>query len=185
MITLASVRQPPPGYPVRDAGQVSCAPAPFSILLSAPDTDDSRWVLRAYFEDLASRYYRRPATGGEIDAAMAEDPSDDLTPPRGLFLLAYGDSGVIGCAGLRMLPGRLGEVTRLFVIPSARRLGLGARLLDEVEQAALARGVSRLRLDTRSDLMEARRLYESRGYLEVPPFNNGRYAEHWFERTLG
>jgi ribosomal protein S18 acetylase RimI-like enzyme len=58
-------------------------------------------------------------------------------------------------------------------------------LLDEVEQAARARGVSRLRLDTRSDLMEARRLYESRGYLEVPPFNNGRYAEHWFERTLG
>jgi GNAT superfamily N-acetyltransferase len=153
-------------------------------VLSAPDTDDSRWVLRAYFEDLASRYYRRPATGGEIDAAMAEDPSDDLTPPRGLFFLAYGDAGVTGCAGLRMLPSGVGEVTRVFVIPSGRRLGLGARLLDEVEHAARTRGLSRLRLDTRSDLVEGRRLYESHGYLEVPAFNNGLYAEHWFEKTL-
>jgi GNAT superfamily N-acetyltransferase len=169
---------------VRDAGQVSPKPAPVSIVLSAPDTDDSRWALRAYFEDLASRYYRHPATGGEIDAAMAEDPSEDLTPPRGLFLLAYRDAGVTGCAGLRMLPGRLGEVTRLFVIPAARRIGLGARLLDEVEHAARTRGLSRLRLDTRSDLTEARRLYQSHGYLEVPPFNNGRYSGHWFEKTL-
>ena len=184
MSTPVSVRQPPPGYPVRDAGRVSRTPAPVSIVLSAPDTDDSRWVLRAYFEDLASRHYRRPATGGEIDAAMAEDSSDDLTSPRGLFFLAYRDAGVTGCAGLRMLPGGVGEVTRVFVIPSARRLGLGARLLDEVEQAARTRGLSRLRLDTRSDLREARRLYESHGYLEVLPFNNGRYAEHWFEKTL-
>jgi GNAT superfamily N-acetyltransferase len=153
-------------------------------VLSSPDTDDSRWVLRAYFEDLASRYYRRPATGGEIDAAMAEDPSDDLTPPRGLFLLAYGDAGVTGCAGLRMPPSGVGEVTRVFVIPSGRRLGLGARLLEELEHAAQTRGLSRLRLDTRSDLVEARRLYESHGYLEVPAFNNGLYAEHWFEKTL-
>jgi GNAT superfamily N-acetyltransferase len=169
----------------RDDGEVSHSAAPVVILLSAPDTDDSRCVLRAYFEDLASRFYQRPATGGEIDAAMAEDPSDDLTPPHGLFMLAYGDAGVIGCAGLRMLPGRLGEVTRVFVIPSARRLGLGARLLDEVEQAARTHGVSRLRLDTRSDLVEARHLYESRGYLEVPQFSSGPYAQHWFEKPLG
>src|ERR1035438_4423757 len=94
MSTPVSVRQPPPGYPVRDAGRVSRTPAPVSIVLSAPDTDDSRWVLRAYFEDLASRHYRRSATGGEIDAAMAEDSSDDLTSPRGLFFLAYRDAGV-------------------------------------------------------------------------------------------
>jgi GNAT superfamily N-acetyltransferase len=75
-------------------------------------------------------------------------------------------------------------VTRVFVVPSGRRLGLGARLLDEVEHAARARGLSGLRPDTRSDLIEARRLYESRGYLEVPAFNNGPYAEHWFEKTL-
>ena len=52
--------------------------------------------------------------------------------------------------------------------------------------AALAdqHGRSRLRLDTRGDLVEARRLYERLGYREVPPFNAGRYAEHWLEKTL-
>lgn len=45
-------------------------------------------------------------------------------------------------------------------------------------------GRSRLRLDTRGDLVEARRLYERLGYREVPPFNAGRYAEHWLEKTL-
>jgi len=27
-------------------------------------------------------------------------------------------------------------------------------------------------------------LYERLGYREVPPFNEGKYAEHWFEKTL-
>ncbi len=157
---------------------------PVTISIASPDAEDARLALRAYFEDVASRYYRRPATGEEIDAAMAEDPSDDLTPPHGLFMLAYGDAGVIGCVGLRLRPGGVGEVTRLFVIPSARRLGLGARLLDEVEHTARTHGRSRLRLDTRSDLVEARRLYQSHGYLEVPAFSSGSYAERWFEKTL-
>jgi GNAT superfamily N-acetyltransferase len=163
---------------------MSRPPAPVSIRLSAPDAADSRRALRAYFEDLVSRYHGRPATGGEIDAAMAAEPSDDLTPPRGLFWLAYGDAGVIGCVGLRLLPAGLGEVTRLFVIPWARRGGLGARLLDEVEHAARARSLSRLRLDTRDDLVEARRLYASHGYQEIPAFSEGPYAEHWFGKAL-
>jgi len=33
-------------------------------------------------------------------------------------------------------------------------------------------------------LVEARRLYARLGYREVPPFNAGQYAEHWFEKTL-
>ena len=51
----------------------------------APDDDAARWVLRAYFDELASRYYGRSATGDEVAAAMREEPSDDLALPRGLF----------------------------------------------------------------------------------------------------
>jgi GNAT superfamily N-acetyltransferase len=158
---------------------------PVTISVAAPDAEDARRVLRAYFADLVSRYHGRPATGEEIDAALADEPSDDLTLPHGLFLLAYGEQGVLGCGGLRLLPAGLGEVTRLFVLPGARRLGLGALLLDELEDAARARGLSRLRLDTRGDLIEARRLYAQHGYVEVPPFSAGPYAEHWFAKVLG
>ena len=45
-------------------------------------------------------------------------------------------------------------------------------------------GVVTLRLDTRSDLTEARRLYARHGYREVPAFSQGPYADHWFEKTL-
>jgi pimeloyl-ACP methyl ester carboxylesterase len=64
----------------------------------------ARQVLRAYFAELASRYYGRPATGEEVAAAMREELSDDLTPPGGLLLVAVQDGAVLGCAGLRLLP---------------------------------------------------------------------------------
>ena len=61
------------------------------IEVMAPDDDAARWVLRAYFDEVASRYYGRPATEDEIAAAMREDPSDDLALPRGLILVAHED----------------------------------------------------------------------------------------------
>jgi N-acetylglutamate synthase-like GNAT family acetyltransferase len=79
---------------------------------------------------------------------MREEPSDDLALPRGLFLVARAEGAVFGCAGLRLLPGRIGEVTRVFVVPAARRRGLGARLLDGLEDHARRHGVTTLRLDT-------------------------------------
>lgn len=54
----------------------------------------------------------------------------------------------------------------------------------ELEKLARAQGLRTLRLDTRSDLVEARTLYAALGYVEVPAFNNGQYAEHWFAKDL-
>jgi hypothetical protein len=45
--------------------------------------------------------------------------------------------------------------------------------------------VSRLHLDTRDDLAEARQLYAAHGYREVAPFNDGRFADHWYGKILG
>src|ERR1017187_5882981 len=120
----------------------------------------------------------------KLCSAVARPLSPKFSLPHGLFLLAYGEQGLIGCGGLRLLPAGIGEVTRLFVMPGARRQGLGALLLDELEGAARAWGLSRLRLDPRGDLVEARRLYARHGYVEVPPFSAGPYAEHWFAKAL-
>src|SRR5580765_8511272 len=106
------------------------------ITVMPPASAAARQVLRAYFAEVASRYYGRPATDEEVAAAMREEPSDDLTPPSGLLLVAVQDGAVLGCAGLRLLPGGIGEVTRVFVMPAVRRRGLGSRLLDELETHA-------------------------------------------------
>jgi hypothetical protein len=41
------------------------------------------------------------------------------------------------------------------------------------------------RLDTNRALTEAIAMYRRRGYVEVPRFNDERYAHHWFEKPLG
>jgi ribosomal protein S18 acetylase RimI-like enzyme len=66
----------------------------------------------------------------------------------------------------------------------ARPPSLGSRLLDCLEEHARGHRVSALRLDTRRDLIEARRLYARHGYREVTPFSSGPNADHWFEKTL-
>ena len=55
----------------------------FAIAVASPFAEEAGQVLWAYFDDVASRYYCRLATEDEIATAMREDPSDDLTPPRG------------------------------------------------------------------------------------------------------
>jgi len=172
-----------------------CTPDPVRIRAVDPNCPAARLALRLYLADIASRYYGRQATGAEIDAALADDPSDDLVPPDGVLLVAFAGhavdadaevdpSSVVGCAGLRILTGGTGEVCRVFVTAPARGGGLGARLVRELERLACERGLGVLRLDTRADLVEARRLYARLGYREVLPFNSEPYAEHWLAKTL-
>ena len=155
-----------------------------AIIVVSPAADEARQILQAYFDDVATRYYARQASQEEISAAMRDDPSDDLELPHGLLVVARGDGNILGCAGLRLLRGQIAEVTRVFVVPAARRRGLGSRLLDCLEDHARQHRISTLRLDTRSDLLEARRLYARHGYREAPQFNSGPYADYWYEKAL-
>src|ERR1700674_5525533 len=107
-----------------------------AITVMSPVSGEARQILRTYFDDVATRYYGRQAAEEEITAAMREDPSDDLELPHGLLAVAHEEGAVLGCAGLRLLPGEIAEVTRVFVVPAARRRGLGSRLLDCLEDHA-------------------------------------------------
>lgn len=72
----------------------------------------------------------------------------------------------------------------MWVAPSVRGLGVGRRLLEELERHARRRGVAVLRLETNQTLTEAIGLYRSAGYVEVDAFNDEPYAHHWFEKRL-
>jgi GNAT superfamily N-acetyltransferase len=165
--------------------------APVSVLTRTGQGPSPRWVispepveatdlLRDYFTDVASRYYGRPATDAEVEAALAEDPSDDLA----CFLVGRYEETPSGCVGLRMIGPGIAELTRMFVHPRARRTGGGHALLAAAEDAALDLGAHTMRLDTRHDLTEARALYAAHGYAEIPAYSHGPYAEHWYEKRL-
>ncbi len=69
--------------------------------------------------------------------------------------------------------------------PSARGLGVGRRILAELEQYARQRGTTVLRLETSRHLTEAISLYRSAGYAQRSPhFCDEPYAHHWFEKHL-
>lgn len=141
-------------------------------------------ILRRYLEDIISRYHGRAATAAEIDEELGQGDDDELRGDRGGLFVASDAGRPLGCAGVRYLDAETAELTRVFVAPEARGLGLGAALVGAVEDAARRSGRTTVRLDTRSDLVEARALYAKLGYAEVEPFNHGPYAEHWFAKDL-
>ena len=72
----------------------------------------------------------------------------------------------------------------MWVAESARGLGIGRRLLTELEASAVRSGASTARLETNRELVEAIAMYRSAGYIEVPAFNAEPFAHHWFEKRL-
>jgi GNAT superfamily N-acetyltransferase len=91
----------------------------------------------------------------------------------------------VGCGALTFQPSATAQVKRMWVAPEVRGLGLGRRILSELEDRARAHGVGRLRLETKDVLREAMQMYVTSGFREVAPFNDERYADHWFEKALG
>lgn len=154
------------------------------IRSSRPDDPRAAETLRAYMTDIVGRYHGRPTTTEEIDDLLREYPNDDLAPPAGAFLLAWDGEEILGCVGVRVLEPGTTEITRMFVHQNARRRGVASRLLAAAEDAGRALGATRMRLDTRKDLVEARALYPRHGYVEIPDYNGEFYADHWFEKQL-
>jgi DNA-binding MarR family transcriptional regulator/GNAT superfamily N-acetyltransferase len=145
-----------------------------------PKHPDARQCLRAYFGELD----RRSESGLHPDASLPVEPHE-VVPPAGLLLIAYLRAEPVGCGAVRHRPGAVSEIKRMWVSPFARGLGIGRRLLSELEACAARAGATRVRLDTNRALTEAIALYRSAGYREVPAFNHEPFAHHWFEKQLG
>jgi DNA-binding MarR family transcriptional regulator len=141
---------------------------------------DARQCVRAYVAELNERW----EAGFDPSAGVTAEPHE-LTPPAGCFVVAYLDGEPVGCGGVKHLPGGPSDIKRMWVSPTARGLGLGRRLLAELEQRARDSGATVARLETNRVLVEAIALYRSAGYREVPAFNHEPFAHHWFEKPLG
>ncbi|QXE37066.1 GNAT family N-acetyltransferase [Streptomyces sp. GMY02] len=161
----------------------SVHPEPFA----SPDASRLR---RAYYAEVAGRYWGRPATEAEIDQGLMNDPADPvgrLVPPTGEFVVGRYGGRAEACGGLRLLDGdgETAELTRVYVSPAVRGTGGGGALLAALEEAAVRLGARRLVLDTRLDLVEARGLYAKHGFREIPPYGEpGPYSEIWYGKEL-
>ena len=72
----------------------------------------------------------------------------------------------------------------MWIAPSARGLGVGRRLLAELERCARDKHARAIRLETNRALSEAIALYQRSGYVEVEQFSSEPYAHYWFDKQL-
>jgi len=99
-----------------------------------------------------------------------------LGPGQGVLLVAEGGAGELAGYALVVFR-RNSRAARLYSIavdPGERRRGLGRRLLQAAEAAAVEAGATELRLEVRTDNRAAIAAYEAAGYAPI-----GRYAGYY------
>ncbi len=147
--------------------------------VSDPRDPSARACMQAYFDELSRRF-----DDGFDPARSTSADDEELSLPAGLLLLATLHGEPVGIGALRFHDEGPPDIKRMWVAGAARGLGLGRRLLAELETRAAGRGAHVVRLETNRALAEAIALYRSAGYREVPAFNEEPYAHHWFEKDL-
>jgi DNA-binding MarR family transcriptional regulator/N-acetylglutamate synthase-like GNAT family acetyltransferase len=144
-----------------------------------PESPAAGYCLGEYYAELGSRF-----DGGFDETVSLAATPEQLRLPAGLFVVAFLHGEPVGSGALKFHGRRPAELKRMWVAPQVRGLGLGRRLLVELERLAADHGVRTLRLETNKSLVEAIALYRSSGWREVDAFNDERYAHHWFEKRL-
>jgi DNA-binding MarR family transcriptional regulator/GNAT superfamily N-acetyltransferase len=144
-----------------------------------PGNRYAEYCLSCYFRELAERFE------AGFDPALSLAPTlEGFEPPDGIFLIMRLHGQPVGCGGFKREAAGTAYIKRMWIAREARGLGLGRRLLQQLEDRARALGYRNLRLETEKSLAEAQQLYRSSGYVEVPRFNDELYAHHWFEKSL-
>jgi DNA-binding MarR family transcriptional regulator/GNAT superfamily N-acetyltransferase len=144
-----------------------------------PRDPAARYCIGAYFSELEQRF----DSGFDPDRGISAHDSE-LTPPAGLLLVATLYAQPVGCGALKLSAAGPALIKRMWVAPAVRGLGLGRRILAELELAAVTAGARAARLETNRVLTEAITLYRAAGYREVTAFSDELYAHHWFEKEL-
>jgi GNAT superfamily N-acetyltransferase len=149
------------------------------VVAAAWDDADVQHLTAAQQAEIRARY------GGKGEPGTPPSAAD-----VNVVLVARDEDGTaLGCGALRALGDDAAEVKRMYVVPSARGLGVSKALLAGLEDAARDRGWTTLRLETGARQPEAVGLYSGAGYRPIGAF--GAYvgapdAEDslFFERML-
>ena len=142
-------------------------------LLRPPQNGDIGWVVGRHGA-LYAREYGWDWRFEALVARIAADFVDRFDPAREACWIAERSGSNVGCVFLvqardespqQAVVEGTAQLRMLLVEPTARGLGIGARLVDECERFARARGYRRIVLWTNSVLGAARAIYKRAGYV--------------------
>lgn len=103
------------------------------------------------------------------DEQSLADPQRTILDDGGRVFFAVRGAEVVGCCALLAIGSGEFEVAKMAVTESCQGLGIGRRLLAKAIAEARASGATRLCLETNWKLAAAIRLYESLGFVHIPP----------------
>ena len=142
-----------------DAGDV----VPEALVIREPRVGDVGWIVHRQAVLYADEY-RWDATFEGLLAEIAGSFLKRFDPAFERCWVAELDGEIAGAVFLVRKSARVAQLRMLFVEPSARGRGIGARLVDECVAFARAKGYRRMVLWTNDVLVSARRLYEAAGF---------------------
>jgi ribosomal protein S18 acetylase RimI-like enzyme len=154
-------------------------PTPFLLRLGIVDDAQAILPLMAAF-NAAEHIAWRPEPMGAALRHLLQNPNVGLA----LVACEQNSSQLIGY-GLATFgydiefAGPDAFVTELFVSPEVRGRGLGRQLLDALIERLRERGTSAAHLVVRPENTEARTLYRTRGFAEVPRLLMTKLLREW------
>ena len=127
-------------------------------------SDDVNAVVRLHRQVYEAEFGLDPSFAQDVATRLAELRRGGFPGPRAGLWLAELDGEAVGSITLNEVGPGLGQLGHLVLLPEARGVGAGHRLVETVLDAARAAGYERLQLFTFSGLTAAAALYRSVGF---------------------
>ena len=137
-------------------------------------------LIREYLQFIASTALQNYQLMFDIEAMVYSDIHDEAKfySPAGRFYLVRHSDQHIGVGCLKRLTPTVAEIQRMYVQPSARGLGAGRLLVEQLLADARDMQFQSVRLESLRALTAAHMLYRSVGFQEIEPYTENSMKDY-------